>query len=262
MFKKTQEWFIHSLKKEFVAGLLFLVPFIAAILILLWIFSTIDGILQPLIKLIFGREVIGLGLVTTIILIWGVGLLWHNVLGRAMLRTIDKGLEHLPLFSQIYTGTKQVMESLGGVKRNAFKETVLVDFPQKGVKSLAFITNELEDENGEKIYVVYVPGSPNPTSGFLQLLRENQLHKPDLAVDCAMRMIVSCGMVTPEKCRGFGLADGYNSLANPTNRPAIEGGVPMAVPISSSELEKLNPRSCKLEEQEQMAKQAISNTSD
>jgi len=208
MLKKIKHWFVSNLKKEFLAGLLFLVPLLAAILIVVWIFNTVDDILQPIIQAFFGREIVGLGLATTIVLIWGVGLFWHNVVGRNILRTIDRGLEHVPMFSQIYTGAKQVMEALGGAKNAAFRETVLIDFPRAGTKSLAFITNEMFDENNEKFYVVYVPGSPNPTSGFMMLLRENQITRPDLAVDCAMRMIVSCGMVTPDKCRGFGLYDG------------------------------------------------------
>lgn len=253
---KFRDWLGHAIKKDFVSGLLFLVPFLAAVLILVWFFNSIDGILQPIIRLIFGREVIGLGLVSTIILIYGVGILWHNVLGRNVLKAVDKGLEHVPIFSQIYTGAKQVMESLGGVKRAAFKETVLVDFPIRGIKAIAFITNEMVDENGEKIYVVYMPGSPNPTSGFLQLLREPQISRPDLAVDCAMRMIVSCGMVTPEKCRGFGLADGYRSAPGAIPSPLTEGEVPPAVPITFAEVEKLTVKSCKLEEQEKMQQQA------
>jgi len=224
-----------ALRQNFLAGLLFLVPFIAAVLILAWVFNTIDGILQPVIRLFFGRTITGLGLISTLIIIMIFGLIWNNGLGRTVLKGIDKMFEHLPIFSQIYTGAKQVVESLGGVKRNAFKEAVLIDFPRSGTKSLAFITNIMEDENNQKIYVVYVPGSPNPTSGFLMLLREHQIHRPDLAVDCAMRMIVSCGMVTPDKCRGFGLADGYKAMADATVLSG-EGDVPLAVPVNLSDV--------------------------
>ncbi|MEL7562251.1 DUF502 domain-containing protein [Dehalogenimonas sp. 4OHTPN] len=220
--KRITTWFKASLKKEFLAGLLFLVPLLASVLILMWMFNTIDGILQPVIKLFFGREIVGLGLAGTIVLIWIVGIIWHNVVGRSILKTADQVFSRLPVFSQIYTGAKQVVDSLGGVKRSAFKEVVIVDFPQKGVKSLAFITNDMEDENGKKIYVVYVPGSPNPTSGFLQLLREHQISRPNMSVDCAMRMIISCGMVTPEKCQGVELADGADTDGG-TPAPADEG---------------------------------------
>ncbi len=249
---KKHNRLVAFIKKEFMAGLLFLVPFLAAIVILMWVFNTIDGFLQPIIKLIFGREIFGLGLASTIVLIMATGLILHNYLGRAILKYVDKGLEHVPIFSQVYTGTKQVMTSIGGAKNAAFREAVLVDFPQKGVKSLAFITNEMEDEIGEKIYVVYVPGSPNPTSGFLQLLREHQIVRPDLAVDCAMRMIVSCGMVTPDKCRSFGLSDGYRSTAGTAQSLMADGEIPQALPITLSEVEKLKVKSCKLEEQEKL----------
>jgi len=245
--------FATALRKNFIAGLLFLVPFIAAILILAWVFNTIDGILQPIIHLFFGRTITGLGLISTIILILFVGLIWNNGLGRSILKGFDKIFERVPIFSQIYTGAKQVMESLGGVQRNAFKEAVLIDFPRAGVKSLAFITNVMEDENDQKIYTVYVPGSPNPTSGFLMLLRDHQIHRPDLAVDCAMRMIVSCGMVTPEKCRGFGLADGYKALADAGAASTGEGSISIAVPVNLADVVK--PKSCKLEEQEKMQRE-------
>jgi uncharacterized membrane protein len=247
--EKKKNWVLASLRKEFVAGLLFLVPVLAAIVILLWVFNTLDGFLQPIIKLIFGREITGLGLASTIVLILGTGLLLHNYLGREILKFADKSFERVPLFSQIYSGAKQVMTSIGGAKNAAFKEAVLVDFPQKGVKSLAFITNEMEDDSGEKIYVVYVPGSPNPTSGFLQLLRENQIVRPDLAVDCAMRMIVSCGMVTPEKCRTFGLADNYRADGGAPQSLPSDGALPQSVPITLADVEKLKVSSCKVEEQ-------------
>lgn len=240
----------NSLRRNFIAGLLFIVPVAAAILILAWIFNTIDGILQPVIRVFFGRTITGLGLITTLILIFVFGVIWNNVVGRSILRVMDKVFERVPIFSQIYTGAKQVMESLGGVKKNAFKEAVLIDFPRAGTKSLAFITNVMEDENNQKIYVVYVPGSPNPTSGFLMLLRDHQIHRPDLAVDCAMRMIVSCGMVTPDRCRGFGLADGYKAMADASVAAAGEGEVPLAVPVNLTDV--TNPKSCKLEEQERM----------
>jgi len=242
-----------AFRKNFLAGLLFLVPFIAAILILAWVFNTIDGILQPIIRLFFGKTITGLGLITTVILILIVGIIWNNGLGRTVLKGLDKVFARVPIFSQVYTGAKQVMESLGGVKRNAFKEAVIIDFPRSGTKSLAFITNVMEDENDQKIYVVYVPGSPNPTSGFLMLLREHQIHRPDLAVDCAMRMIVSCGMVTPDRCRGFGLADGYKAMADSTMSPTGQGEVPLAVPVNLADV--TNPKSCKLEEQERMQRE-------
>ena len=255
MLKKISDWFIRNLKKEFLAGLLFLVPLLAAVLIVVWVFNTVDNILQPIIRAFFGHEIVGLGLATTIVLIWGVGLFWHNVVGRNILKAVDRGLEHVPVFSQIYTSAKQVMQALGGVKNAAFRETVLVDFPRAGTKSLAFITNEMVDENSEKFYVVYVPGSPNPTSGFMMLLRENQITRPDLAVDCAMRMIVSCGMVTPDKCRGFGLADGYRAPPGAVPGPLAGSEAPLAVPVTLTEMEKVKTSSCKLEEQDRMQKE-------
>lgn len=249
MPNKVSAWIGHAFKKDFLSGLLFLVPFLAAIVILLWLFSTLDGFVQPIIKLIFGREIVGLGLASTLVLIWLTGLVLHNYLGRAVLKSVDKGLQRVPIFSQIYTGAKQVMQSIGGAKNSAFKETVLVDFPQKGVKSLAFITNELRDDAGEKIYVVYVPGSPNPTSGFLQLLRENQIVRPNLGVDCAMRMIVSCGMVAPDKCTNFGLGDSYRDAADAAIAQVPGTASPQAMSITLSELEKLESSSCIANEQ-------------
>ncbi|MDV2989522.1 MAG: DUF502 domain-containing protein [Dehalogenimonas sp.] len=243
MFNKHGRWLTGNIKKEFTSGMLFLIPILASILILIWVFTTIDGILQPLITIIFGQQIMGLGILSTLLLIWGVGLVLHNGLGRAMLKRLDQGMERVPLYSQIYTGAKQVMDSLGGVRRTAFKETVLVDFPRAGMKALAFITNEMVDENGEKIYVVYVPTSPLPTSGFLQLLRENQICRPDLAVDCAMRMIVSGGMVTPDKCQGFGLADGYRSVTDNGELSEIPSG---AIPVNISPDGKLKTMSYKL----------------
>ncbi|AGG08023.1 hypothetical protein CY91_01595 [Dehalococcoides mccartyi] len=199
---------LKILRNRFLTGLAFVLPIGAALGLLIWVFNIVDGMLKPIIELFFNWYFPGVGLLVTLLLIYLVGLVLSNYFGKQILSWIDKLLAKVPIFNQIYNSAKQVIQTLGVGNKVSFKEAVVVEFPRVGMHSLAFITNETTNSSGEKLYLVYVPGSPNPTSGFLELLRENQIERVNISVEDAMKTLISCGLVFPETVQSIEIGHG------------------------------------------------------
>ncbi len=203
MVKKEGEssghWLLRNLRRNFLAGILVVVPLGIVVFILVWFFVNVDNILQPIIKTIFGNEIIGLGFAVSLILICLIGLYASNIVGQKLISFGESILAKVPVLRQIYTGSKQVIASLSGtsLSKAAFREVVLVEFPRVGMRTLAFITNELKDKSGQKLLTIFIPTAPIPTSGYLQIVTEDKVTRTDLSVDEAITMIISSGMVSP-----------------------------------------------------------------
>ena len=206
--KLSGHWLGRHLRKNFLAGILVVVPLGAAIAILAWVFTAIDNILQPIIKAIFGQSITGLGFGIAIILIYLIGVLASNFVGRRLINFGESILTRVPLFRQLYIGSKQVVQGLSGAGLNkaAFREVVLVEFPREGMKTIAFITNELTDKSGKKLLTIYIPTAPIPTSGYFEIVGEEMVTRTDITVDEAMKMVISSGMVSPSEIDTEGIA--------------------------------------------------------
>jgi uncharacterized membrane protein len=203
MTKETDTFWprvVNKTRNHFLAGLLVVIPVAAGLLVLIWVFSTVDSILQPIIALIFGEEITGLGFAITVVLILLIGIVAGNYVGKKIIRYADSILVKVPVFKQIYSGAKQVINSVAGsnaLNKAAFREVALVEFPTNGVWTVAFITNEFTDSTGRTMYGVYIPSTPVPTSGFSGLVTESQITRTNISVDDAFRMIVSGVMISP-----------------------------------------------------------------
>lgn len=196
--RSSWRWLGRKLRTQFLAGILTVVPIGATILILVWIFNTIDSILhlQPLIEGILGRPVPGVGFGITILLIYLVGVIVSNVLGRRLLHYGESLVTRIPMVRQLYTGIKQILESFSTPSKTGFMQVVLVEFPRKGMRTLGFVTNESTDKSGKKLLNIFIPTAPNPTSGFLQIARESEVIRTDISVDDALKMVISAGRVS------------------------------------------------------------------
>ena len=122
---------------------------------------------------------------------------WFNIIGKKLINYGESLLDKVPIFRQIYKGIRQILESFAAPNRTGFMQVVLVEFPRDGMRAIAFVTNELEDVTGEKMISVLIPTSPNPTSGFLQIVKEKDVIRTKISVDEALKMIVSAGRMTP-----------------------------------------------------------------
>jgi len=198
---RVKEGIGKKIRAQFMTGLLVIVPLGASILILIWIFSSIDNILQPIVRSIWGKEIVGVGFAVTVVLIYLAGVIGRNVIGNRMLRYFDRLLERLPVFRILYRGIRQILTSFSVPDKTGFLQVVLVDFPYKGLKAIAFITNEIIGRDGEKSYTVLIPNSPNPTSGFLEIVKEEDIIRTKINVDEAIKMIISAGRVMPGDVR-------------------------------------------------------------
>ncbi|MEE8413437.1 MAG: DUF502 domain-containing protein [Dehalococcoidales bacterium] len=197
--RETAGWLNRNLGAKFGIGLLTIVPFAGTILILYWIFNNIDNILQPLIEQILGQTIIGLGFGITVLLIFLVGFIASNVIGRRLIQYGESAIPWFPIVHQLYDGIKQIMESFSAPKGSRRMQPVLTEFPRKGMRVIGFITNELEDESGKKLLTVFIPTSPNPTSGFLQIVEEKEVVRTPMSIEDALKMIVSAGRVVPQE---------------------------------------------------------------
>jgi uncharacterized membrane protein len=197
--KSSQNWFGKNVRRNFLAGLLVLVPAALVVIVILWFFRTVDGILQPIIKIFFGRTITGLGFVVTFVLIYLVGILASNIVGKRIIQFGEWLVCKLPVLGQLYNAAKQAMASISGLSRTkaAFREVVLVEYPRKGLRTLGFVTNEMTDTSGQHIIAVYLPTTPVPTSGWVILVTEDQITRTSISVDTAMKMVISGGIASP-----------------------------------------------------------------
>ena len=193
---------VMGLRTQFVAGIITVVPIAATILILIWVFATIDNILQPIIQLIFGHTIRGVGFGITILLIYLVGVIASNVIGKRVIRYVESALPWIPLFRQLYNPIRQIMESFSTAGKTGFLRVVLVEFPRKGMKAVGFVTGESNDRSGKKLLNVFIPTSPTPTGGFLQIMGEEETIHTNISIEDALKMVVSAGSLSPKEING------------------------------------------------------------
>ena len=189
-------WIARELRTHFIAGILAVVPLAVTIWIFVWLFNWIDGFLQPLITQIFGRPIPGIGFGITLVLIYLIGVIVSNFVGRRLVRYGESILAKIPLAWQLYNGVKQILQSFSAPGKTGFMQVVLVEFPRKGMRTIGFITNESYDKSGERLLNIFIPTAPNPTSGFLQIAREEEVIRTNISVEEALRMVVSAGRVS------------------------------------------------------------------
>ncbi len=186
-----------KLREYFFLGILVVMPIAVAILILAWIVTSIDNILQPVITSIMGNSIPGLGFIIMIIVFFLVGAMTSIIGGRRLINIGGILLGRIPVFSPIYTTIKKIFDIFSTNGKDGLRQVVLVEFPMKGARTLGFVTNESLNSTGEKLLHVYVPTAPNPTSGFLQIMKEENVTPTNLSIDDALKMILSAGKELP-----------------------------------------------------------------
>ena len=194
------------MKKYLITGLLIWVPLAITLLILDTIIGWMDQTLRLLPpgwrpEVVFGFRIPGLGAVLAVVVVFATGVLARNFVGRSLLHWWEGLLGRIPIVRSIYSSVKQVSDTMLSPKGNAFRKVVLVEFPQPGQWTLAFIVGEPSAPmqahlKGEQV-TVYVPTAPNPTSGYVLLMAAERVREVDISVDDALKFHVSLGVVTP-----------------------------------------------------------------
>ena len=195
-----------TLRSYFVTGLLIWVPLVITLWVLNLIVSTMDQSLQLLPadyqpEVLFGRRVPGVGVVLTVVAIFVTGLLTRNILGQGLVRIWEALLARIPIVRSIYSSVKQVSDTVLSPSGQAFRKAILVQYPRAGVWTIGFQTGTPADEVRSAVSVdmisVYVPTTPNPTSGFFLMFPRPETIELDMSVDEALKYVVSMGVVAP-----------------------------------------------------------------
>ncbi|MBD0316655.1 MAG: DUF502 domain-containing protein [Nitrospiraceae bacterium] len=191
-----------ALKRYFLTGLLVVTPIWGTILVLKTLFVAVEGILgDVLAQLVPSYYVPGLGIITLIALVFAVGLFAANFIGRHIVGMWEDLLNRLPLVRGIYSTLKSMMDILSFSDRASYRRVVLIQFPKNGHYCFAFVTGVTKGEStslgAEPLIHVYVPTSPNPTSGYFLLVPEQEVTSVDINVEEAMKLIVSGGLYSP-----------------------------------------------------------------
>ena len=189
--------FLLKIRDLLITGFFVLLPIGITLWVVLSLLTFVNNLILPYIRIFIPiPDIPGVGVLTTLLLVLLTGLLAQNYVGRKLLELWDRLINKIPVVRAIYSATKQTLDSLFSSKKN-FKKTVLVEFPRKGMLSIAFVANELKID-GEKYFAVYVPTAPNPTSGYTIFVREDEVFYTDLTIDEATRIILSGGLVVKD----------------------------------------------------------------
>lgn len=193
---------MKKIRSLFLKGLFAILPLIITIYILFWFVTALDSFIGRVIVPITGISFPGMGLLFSIALILLTGFFISNYLGARLAYAGERILQRLPLVSKIYGGAKQIIGAFTMRDKRMFDKVVLVEYPRKNTFVLGFITGECQGEVQEKtsarLINVFIPTTPNPTSGMLILVPDDEIIYLDMSVEEGLKMIISAGVVVPE----------------------------------------------------------------
>ena len=202
---KKSMW--KKIKGYFITGLLVLFPFVLTTFIITWLFTKIDSILKGVIsRFLEGIGLLtfpGVGFISVIFLIILVGVVARNYFGKKILALGDTIVTQIPLINRIYLAIQQISKAFLSEKREVFKKAVLIEYPRKGIYSIVFFTQDTKGEIQEKlpkdVVSVFLPTTPNPTSGFLLFVPKSDIINLSMSIEEALKLVISGGAIIPQK---------------------------------------------------------------
>jgi uncharacterized membrane protein len=190
-----------AFRRYFLTGILAILPLGITAWVLYKLFVTVDSTVSPWIARWTGYEIPGIGFAATVVALFLVGVFASNIIGRTIIHRFEAFFAKVPLFSRIYIAVKQIGEGVIGSRKNLFRRVVMFEYPRLGSWAIGFVTSEhkgdLAARTGKKIAHVFVPTTPNPTSGFLLFLPEEDLIDLDMKVEDGLKLVISGGAVYP-----------------------------------------------------------------
>lgn len=197
---------MKRLRRYLIAGLLVWLP----IGFTVFIFRILLGLMDRSLALLppqyrpeaFGLDIPGLGVILTVLLLLITGLLTANIAGRRLVEFSERLVSRIPLIRTVYSAAKNFAEVVFSSSNDSFKRVLLIEYPRRGIYSLAFQTSadlgEVQARTGEEMLCVFVPTTPNPTSGFIMMVPRREAITLDMDVEAALKMIISLGVVVPK----------------------------------------------------------------
>jgi len=192
----------ENMKKFFgvmFAGLGAILPITITVYILYKLFIIIDGVFANFVTRIIGYRVLGIGFLMTVAIVFAIGLVAKAYMGQKVINTADRIFNKIPVAQNIYGTVRDISNSLLTKDKISFKKPVLIDYPRKGVHAIGFITNEKSLSTDGSMMPVFIPTTPNPTSGFLLFYKRKDIQYLDMTVDEAIKIIISVGVIIPEE---------------------------------------------------------------
>jgi uncharacterized membrane protein len=203
LFKGIRAFF----KANLIAGLLFLTPLVATFFFLRVLIQWMDRILLVIPKGYRPEDLLpfpvpGFGVIIIVLLVLVTGILVRNYLGSRLVAIWDYIVSRIPLVNKFYISVQQLVETVAKGGAKDFKRVVLVEFPRKGMYSLAYVTGvavgELQEKTNKKVINLYVPTTPNPTSGYYLIVDENEVIELDMSVEDSFKLLISGGIINPD----------------------------------------------------------------
>jgi uncharacterized membrane protein len=195
--------FKATFRQTFIAGLLVSIPVMVTVFLLVWLFGFIDGFLSPIYDRAFGRHISGLGFLTTIALIFFIGIVATNMIGKKVIAAIEKPLLTIPIFKSFYAPLKSIVDAFSG--SSSFKKFVIVEYPRPGIYAFGFLTKErtvkqCADGSCRDLMAIYVPTN-NLYLGEIILMEPKDVFFTDIAVEDGIKIVLSGGIATPGMLR-------------------------------------------------------------
>lgn len=203
--------FKKDVRKRMLTGLLLILPVYVTFFVVKFLFGFVGGTLAPVIKKVLQFYGVALpkssldefiitffGLILTFIALYFIGIFAANFVGKAIISYFENLLTKTPIIRTIYSSVKQIIHAVSLPGKQAFKRVVLVDFPKEGTKSIGFVTSDTQYNKEQKYITVFIPTTPNPTTGFLIFVTEDTVTDTTLTVEEAFKTLFSGGVLTPK----------------------------------------------------------------
>jgi len=185
-----------SMRNKLVAGALALIPVVVTYYFLRAFIGYFDRIVSPIIDPYLGFHIPGLGLIVSLLAIYFLGLFITNILGKSLLGFFEKWLNYIPLVRTVYQTIKQVMSAFS-FTQTGFERVVFVEYPRKGAWTLGFVTGQSTGMDGTEFIHLFIPTTPNPTSGWALFVPEDEVIPSEMTVEQGLKALISGGALTP-----------------------------------------------------------------
>jgi uncharacterized membrane protein len=193
-----------TFRSYLLTGLIIWLPILVTVMILHFLVDLLDSVFSLLPKAyqpqnLFGVHIPGLGVILSLVLLLGTGILATNYFGQRMMAWGEAMLVKIPLVRSIYNASKQVIQAIFATNSQAFRKALLIEYPRKGIWSIAFLTGfshpEIGEKTGKEMISLFVPTTPNPTSGFLMMFPKDEAIELAMPVEEALKFIISLGVM-------------------------------------------------------------------
>ena len=206
--KRKKSSFFHRFRTNFLTGVVIVAPVMLTFYLIWWAINLVDGLIVPWVPKIYnpstyiGIDIPGFGVIVFLIFTAAIGALTKGLFGRQLVKFGETFVDRMPVVRSIYNALKQIAETVLSQSNNSFQYACMVEYPRKGIWAIAFVSTDTKGEVLEKMpydemLSIFLPTTPNPTSGFLLFVPREDVVLLDMTVEEAAKLVISAGLVTP-----------------------------------------------------------------